>query len=103
MRRTRASTSKAKTRQPSASSAPVFVVSYIPEPKLEFAYGQKAEYPRDGLFLFGPCDAEKRPSKTRFGVIGTPEGVKRFAQWSEKMRGFIATPAPGPRSREVEP
>src|SRR5579875_1057146 len=102
MGRNNTSTRKPRAAHPFAPSTPVFVVSHIPEPKLEFAYGQKVEYPRDGRFLFGPCDAEKRPSKTRFGVIGTPEGVKRFAQWSEKMRGFIATPTPGPRSREVE-
>jgi hypothetical protein len=103
MRRNSTGTRRPKAKQPSAPPAPVFVVSHIAEPKLEFAYSQKVEYPRDGLFLFGPCDAEKRPSQTRFGVIGTAEGVKRFAQWSEKMRGFIAPPVPGPRSREVEP
>ncbi|MGA2206090.1 MAG: hypothetical protein ABSG10_05110, partial [Terracidiphilus sp.] len=92
-----------KIKQPSAPAAPLFVVSHIPEPKLEFAYGQKVEYPRDGLFLFGPCDATKEFSATRFGVIGTAEGVKRFERWSEKMRGNIAIPAPGPRSRGVEP
>jgi hypothetical protein len=103
MRRNSTGTRRPKAKQSSALPAPVFVVSHIAEPKLEFAYSQKVEYPRDGLFLFGPCDAEKRPSQTRFGVIGTAEGVKRFAQWAEKKRGFIATPVPGPRSREVEP
>ena len=103
MRRSSGSAKKPKVRRPSAPLAPLFVVSHIPEPKLEFAYGQKGEYPRDGLFLFGPCDATKGFSKTRFGVIGTPEGVKRFERWSEKMRSYISAPVPGPRSREVEP
>lgn len=61
------------------------------------------EYPRDGLYLFGPCDSQKRATATRFGVIGTREGVERFRQLSAKMRGYIAVPVPGPRSRKIEP
>jgi hypothetical protein len=30
---------------------------HIPEPRLEFRLGQKTEYPRDGLYLFGPVAA----------------------------------------------
>ncbi len=51
---------------------------HIPEPLLEFAHGQMVEYPRDGLYLFGPCDAQKRSGVTRYGVIGTREGIERF-------------------------
>jgi len=76
---------------------------HIPEPLLEFAHGQMVEYPRDGLYLFGPCDAQKRPGTTRYGVIGTREGVERFGRFSARMRGYIPIPAPGLRSRKVEP
>lgn len=76
---------------------------HIPEPLLEFAHGQMVEYPRDGLFLFGPCDSQKRLTVTRYGVIGTREGVERFGRFSAKMRGYIPIPVPGPRSRKVEP
>lgn len=62
-----------------------------------------AEYPRDGLYLFGPCDSKQRPTETRYGVIGTHEGIERFDRFSAKMRGFIPIPVPGPRSRTVEP
>ena len=65
--------------------------------------GRSLNTPRDGLFLFGPCDATKVFSATRFGVIGTSEGVERFQRWSKRMRGYIAAPVPGPRSREIEP
>ena len=27
---------------------------HFPEPLLEFKYGQRLVYPRDGLYLFGP-------------------------------------------------
>lgn len=76
---------------------------HIPEPLLEFAHGQTVEYPRDGLYLFGPCDSQKRPGVTRYGVIGTREGVERFRRFSTKMRGYIPVPVPGPRSRKIEP
>lgn len=76
---------------------------HIPEPLLEFAHGQMVEYPRDGLYLFGPCDSQKRPGVTRYGVIGTREGVERFRRFSAKMRGYIPVPVPGPRSRKIEP
>lgn len=89
MRRNSADARTPRSRQSSRPTGPLFVVSHIPEPKLEFAYGQKVEYPRDGLFLFGLCDATKGFSTTRFGVIGTSEGVKRFGRWSEKMRGYV--------------
>ena len=59
---------------------------HIPEPLLEFAHGQMVEYPRDGLYLFGPCDAQKRSGVTRYGVIGTREGIERFTRFSARMR-----------------
>ncbi len=70
---------------------------------LEFGYGQKMVYPRDGLFLFGPVDNSAKLSATRFGAIGTPEGLRRFRKWSQQMAGYIEIPKPGPRSRAVEP
>jgi hypothetical protein len=36
-------------------------VLHISEPLLEFSYGQKSPYPKDGLFLYGP---HLKPQKT---------------------------------------
>jgi hypothetical protein len=55
---------------------------------LEFAHGQMVEYPRDGLYLFGPCDAQKLPGTTRYGVIRTREGVERFGRFSAVSAGL---------------
>ena len=78
-------------------------IGYFGEPLLEFGYGQKMVYPRDGLFLFGPVDSTVNLRTTRFGAIGTPEGLRRFQKWSQQMASYIETPKPGPRSRAVEP
>ena len=76
---------------------------HLAEPRLEFRYGQKLEYPRDGLFLYGPVGDTKELQTIRYGVIGTKDGVRRFRQWSARVRELIPIPKPGPRSRAVEP
>lgn len=64
-------------------------LSYIKEPKLEFAFGQKEEYPRDGLFLFGPIQDQSLPEVIRYGVIGTQYGLQCFNSWSLSIQGYI--------------
>ena len=76
---------------------------FLPEPFLEFGYGQKLVYPRDGLFLFGPSGASQDVPAIRYGAIGTSEGVRRLRSWASKLNHYIPIPAPGPRSREIEP
>ena len=75
---------------------------HIAEPMLEFGHKQQMAYPRDGLFLFGPAGNPSHIPVTRYGVIGTREGVRRFRVWSEKMASPIAVPEPGVRSKAVE-
>lgn len=53
-------------------------IRHIAEPQLEFGFGQKLEYPRDGLYLYGPPLSEATVSEIRYGVIGTAHGVQRF-------------------------
>jgi|ERR1700680_1498806 len=54
-------------------------------------------------FLYGPVDQTRSVPSIRYGVIGTEQGVRRFRQWSERIRGLVDIPRPGPRSRAVEP
>jgi hypothetical protein len=57
------------------------------EPELEFRYEQRVQDPRDGLALFGPCDADQ-PSHQRsltYIVIGTDDGIAKFNTWSNMM------------------
>lgn len=78
-------------------------VSYFEEPLLQFKFGQKLVYPRDGLFLYGPVDESKDTKQIRYGVISTPNGLKRFKAWAKTMNGFIDIPKPGKRSRANNP
>ena len=83
--------------------APSLDIRHIPEPLLEFGFGQKLQYPRDGLYLYGPTSSEAPVSEVRYGVIGTAPGVRRFRAWSRMVSGFIGIPEPTARSREIEP
>jgi len=68
-------------------------LSVLPEPLLEFRYGQKVHDPHDGLSLFGPYDADF-PSHKRnitYGSIGTKQGIILFNEWSDLMSGPILT------------
>jgi hypothetical protein len=55
------------------------------EPKLEFAYGQKASCPKIGLTLFGPADLNtpNHPGKIHYACIGEEteqESISKFLQ-----------------------
>ena len=54
-------------------------IRHIPEPQLEFGFGQKLEYPRDGLYLYGPPSSAAGISEVRYGVLGgrKESGVSR--------------------------
>ena len=71
--------------------------------QVDVGFGQKLEYPRDGLYLYGPPSSEAPVSEIRYGVIGTAQGVQRFQAWSRMVSGFIDIPEPSARSREIEP
>lgn len=63
-------------------------VVILPEPPLEFRYGQSVVHPRDGLSIFGPFDADlpSHPARISYGLVGTPEGTEAFAQFATRIR-----------------
>src|SRR4051794_13447166 len=81
-------------------AAPLKLI-HLPEPKLEFMYGQTLAYPRDGLFLYGPVDGG-RP-EIHYGVIGTKAGVERFERWAKSIAKFIEVPPPRKGAKAIEP
>lgn len=78
------------------------VLFHIDEPVLEFRYGQKLEYPRDGLYLYGPVDSADTPRPVRYGYIGTAGGLERFCRWAEQVAKFIPVPPHRQGAKEVE-
>jgi hypothetical protein len=74
---------------------------HIPEPLLEFRFGQKLVYPRDGLFLYGPVDGG-RP-EVHYGAIGTPAGLARLERWTGMVAGFLPPPPQRKGARLIEP
>ena len=64
------------------------VAEVLPEPSLEFRYGQQVTDPRDGLSLFGPHDTDtpSHPNSLSYGVVGTGKGIELFQLWSEAMK-----------------
>src|SRR5258705_9831555 len=76
---------------------------HISEPELEFRFAQVVQYPRDGLYLFGPVDAQVEPRQIRYGLIGTSESLRRFEEWASTVSHFIDVPTRGRRSKAYEP
>jgi len=64
---------------------------HISEPLLEFNHSQFLEDPRDGLSLFGPYDqtSGKGAYGIRTGIIGMPQGIKRFRAWLRTIQSPV--------------
>ncbi len=60
----------------------------LKEPSLLFRHHQAIEDPRDGLTLFGTLD-EGKLFGIRWGVVGTPDGIRRFKNWVQKINNPI--------------
>lgn len=80
-----------------------FSVINLPEPELAFRFSQTATYPRDGLYLFGPVDAGRERRHIRYGVIGTPEAIRRFEVWASQIAQFVDLPKSKRTLGYVEP
>lgn len=74
---------------------------HIEEPKLEFAFGQKTDHPKDGLFLYGPRFPASGAASLRVGVIGTKRGLGFFRNWAAEVMAPIPVPPPGLRDKAV--
>lgn len=73
---------------------------HLGETELEFADGQRAEHPADGLTVFGPFASAGilRPKQLNFGVIGTTMGAKLFTDFAQAMSRPISCP---PKKKEL--
>ncbi len=80
--------------------AKLMAALYIPEPDLCFGHGQVCDYPKDGLYLYGPHSGPTRSKEIAIGVIGTDNGLNYFRNWAIKLGGFISVPPPGKTDKE---
>ena len=76
-------------------------VVHIPEPALAFGFGQTAEHPKDGLFLYGPPASNQNPARMDIGVIGTQQGVARYEHWVKALGSTIAPPEKGKEENKM--
>jgi hypothetical protein len=69
-------------------------LTILPEPTLQFADGQSATDPHDGLTLFGPfgLNEPSHPQSPTYIVLSAPEGVSLFKKWSLLMNKAAFTP-----------
>jgi hypothetical protein len=74
--------------------------TFFSEPQLLFRYNQGLEDPRDGITLFGPLD-EGKPYGIRAGVVGTPDGIRRWKTFVESLKGPL--PRAGQECRRNRP
>jgi hypothetical protein len=74
---------------------------HIPEPALAFGFGQTAEHPKDGLFLYGPPASSQNPARMDIGVIGTQQGVARYERWVKSLGSAIAAPEKGKEENKM--
>lgn len=68
------------------------------EPEVAIGYGQRSDYPKEGLLQFGPVNFSRNPAVIRTGVVGTGEGIQLFQKWSRQFNSFRADPAEGRNS-----
>jgi hypothetical protein len=91
MRRTR-STRQQQASQRSSPPIGQEKLLFIDEPFLEFAGGQLAQDPHDGLALYGPYSSggPSHPRSPAYVVVGAREGIEAFRAWAGAMNSGVA-------------
>lgn len=74
--------------------APDLTILHIDEPNLAFGHEQTTDHPKDGLFLYGPHNADKERRIVSVGVVGTKAGLKHFREWIARAMDEIPVPPP---------
>src|SRR6185312_6002628 len=67
-------------------ATPALTASVLTEPMLRFGFGQSSANPKHGLFLFGTLREHSNPTELRCGVIGTPDGLRAYRSWVERIQ-----------------
>lgn len=79
---------KPEKKHPKRRREQLPAVELLPEPMLEFQYGQLSPDPREGLALFGPWDSgmPEQPKRVSYAVIGPPDSIASFRDFLFVLR-----------------
>jgi hypothetical protein len=76
-------------------------IIHVAEPALSFGFGQTAEHPKDGLFLYGPPASNQNPARMDIGVISTAQGIRKYEDWVRELSATIAAPEKGKEENKM--
>lgn len=62
----------------------------IPEPELQFGFGQSMAHPKDGLLLYGPLPGALAGGRLRIGVVATANGRRLYKTFTQRIAKPIA-------------
>jgi len=74
----------------------------IPEPDLQFAFGQSMPHPKDGLSLYGPL-LGALTGKLRIGVVATSNGLRLYKKFAERFSRPISPARPDDPNHTIFP
>lgn len=57
----------------------------IPEPDLQFGFGQAMPHPKDGLLLYGPLPNALAGGRLRIGVVATTNGLRLYKSFVDRI------------------
>ena len=57
----------------------------IPEPELQFGFGQAMPHPKDGLLLYGPLANALAGGRLRIGVVATANGLRLYKSFVDRI------------------
>lgn len=75
----------------------------LPEPELEFGFGQSMAHPKDGLLLYGPLQGALAGGKLRIGVVSTAFGLQLYRKCVDRLSKPIAPARPDDPNHTVFP
>lgn len=75
----------------------------IPEPELQFAFGQAMEHPKDGLSLYGPLRSPLTGGRLRIGVVATERGRRLYGKFAARVCKPIVQAKPSDANHTLFP
>lgn len=75
----------------------------IPEPELQFGFGQIMPHPKDGLLLYGPLPNPLSGGRLRIGVVATANGLRLYKSFVARISRPIQPAKAGDPNHTIFP